>query len=223
MLKKGLLFGLICALTTSIYSNVPGLYIGIAAGVDTANYKQHAHITRPGEFNALNETYLAAQGAMGTFFIGYGRHYRNCYLGVEATGSINDAWFRSYNIELRRNAQAHTLMQIDHDWTIGLLPGYMLTDTFMIYGRGSYASGRFFVRTTDNSLASLTEMLDAIRLGIGLEKALTEHARIRMEYSHYNYANRTDSVFDPVGNVTKLTVTTPNTNQFELGLDYLFT
>jgi len=199
------------------------LYLGIGAGVDTADYRQRAVITNE-DAKAINEAYFAAQGGMASIFLGYGRYYyQRFYLAGELSGSLSDAFFRGFNVELRKGAQSHTLYQIDHNWGVSLLPGYLVTDSTLLYGRAGYSDGRFIIRTTDISLASGTTWLNGFRAGVGIEKFITPKFAIRLEYNHIVYAMRTDTTIDPLSNTTKTTVVTPNTNQFEFDVDYHFT
>lgn len=200
----------------------PGAYLGAGVGVDTVDFRQAAVINRPGDFHAANLTELAAKGALVDIFGGYGFHLGMVYLAGELNANASSAEFNIINAELLHHNVSQTTYRITHSWGISALPGILLPETTLLYGRVGYVEGKFRINTSDISLANADTSLGGVRFGLGVEKRLFNNIGLRLEYSYISYHNQTESTFDVVGNTSKTTVVSPRANQFELGFDYRF-
>lgn len=199
-----------------------GFYIGAGIGSDTTDFNVTSYVSQPGNFNVINKTELAAQGVLGDLFAGYSWHRNWFYLAGELNGNISSAKFNTSNDELVHSNYSQTSYKINPTWGVSLLPGVLLPETTLLYGRVGYTDGKFVINTTDISLANDKTWLSGLRLGVGLEKRIYNKIGLRAEYSHISYKGQSETVFDPVGNVTKETNVDPDSNQFELGIDYRF-
>lgn len=222
MLKKALLSMLVLAPAYS-WGWGCGPYAGIGLGIDTADFQETAYIKQtPRNFDVKNTSQGAAQGALGDLFAGYGIHNSRFYVAGELNLSASTARFHSSNNERVHHNSSGTTIRINHNWGIGILPGILLPQCTLLYGRLGYVRGRFHVHTSDSSLASTHSSRAGARIGVGLEKYVCNNLSLRAEYSHINYHHRTGRTFDTNSAVSKRTISYPHTNQFELGLSYWF-
>ncbi len=199
-----------------------GPYVGAGLGIDTADFKETAYVSQPRNFEVTNKTQLAAQGALGDIFAGYGIHNSVFYIAGELNFSASTAKSHISNVETLHNATANTTIRINHNWGIGILPGILLPQNTILYGRLGYVRGRLHIHTSDISLASIHSTRAGARIGVGLEKYICRNFSLRAEYSHIGYRHRTGRTFDANSATTKKAKLFPHTNQFELGLSYWF-
>jgi opacity protein-like surface antigen len=200
----------------------PGPYLGAGVGIDTVDFRQSAAIQRPGDFNAANLTELAAKGILGNIFGGYGVRLGMFYLAAELNASTSSAQFNITNAELLHHNVSQTTYKIDKSWGVGLLPGLLLPETTLLYGRFGYVAGSFQIITNDISLANADTTRNGVRLGLGIEKRLFNNFGARFEYNYISYRNHTESTLDLSSNTHKITTVSPRANQFELDFDYRF-
>lgn len=224
MMKKALLSILALAPTCCLaWSWSCGPYVGAGLGIDTADFRETAQISQsPRNFDVTNKTQLAAQGALGDIFAGYGIHNSLFYVAAELNFSASTAKSHISNVEAVHGTSAATTIRINHNWGIGILPGVLLPQNTILYGRLGYVRGRLHVHTSDVSLASTHCSRAGARIGVGLEKYICRNFSLRAEYSHIGYRHRTGRTFDANSAVTKTATLYPDTNQFELGLSYWF-
>lgn len=198
------------------------LYVGIGVGPQWASFNQHATITRYLTFNVKDDTQLSGVGVFGTIFAGYGLNYKIFYLGAEVNGDLSSTDFRSDNKEFSHQTFAYTRYRMRNSFGVSALPGVLITDSTLLYGRFGYANGNLRVYTTDPSLANINRHLSGFRYGVGLNHVLTQQLSMRVEYSHVSYENTRMHVFEPFGAVAKNTRIRPDTGEVEFGLVYHF-
>ncbi len=158
---------------------------------------------QPGNFNTINTTSLSAQGVLGNLFAGYSWRYCWFYLGAEANGMLSTAKFYSSNEEFIHHTFADTTYKINRAWGVSALPGIVLPQNTLLYGRAGYVSGYFDVDTTDISAANVNTRLNGFRYGLGLQKQICRNFDVRVEYNRIDYQDHSDLVFVARDNVTK--------------------
>ncbi len=199
-----------------------GFYLGAGIGADTTDFKVTSTPQKSGEFSVINNTEEAAQGVLGDLFGGYSWHYQWFYLAAELNGNLSSAKFTTSNNELVHSSYSQTSYKINRSWGIGVLPGVLLPETTLLYGRVGYVDGDFHINTSDTSLVNANTWLDGLRLGVGLEKRIYKDFSIRAEYSHISYQKQSGTASDPSIGFTKKTDVSPDSNQFEFAVDYRF-
>lgn len=199
-----------------------GLYLGTGIGVDATEFRITSYPSQAGNFNVINKTQVSAQGILGDLFAGYSLRYCWLSLAGEINGSLSSARFHTSNQDFVHDSFAGTTYKMNRSWGISVLPGIILPETTMLYGRVGYVSGYFNSETTDNSLANVSTRLNGLRYGLGIQKRLCKNLDMRFEYSRISYQDHSDTVFEPIGAVTKQTIITPFSNQFMLGAVYRF-
>jgi outer membrane immunogenic protein len=197
-----------------------GFYLGIGGGPDIADYKQSSTVVSPRDFNVKDTTHLSGTGLFGSLFGGYAWNYRQLYLAAEANIFISSLDFQSSNSEFIHKNFSNTDYKLQQGFGFSLLPGYQVTNTTLFYGRVGYSNDQFKISTTDVSLANVNRNLNGLRLGLGVNQALSQNFSVRMEYGHVSYQSTSFTTVD--GTVTKSTKITPQTNQVEFGVIYNF-
>lgn len=123
--------------------------------------------------------------------VGHGWTAGRLYAGVEASGDVSGI---NWNIERDPNGRVYSA---DHDYSVGASArlGWRVSDTALIYGRAGAVRTRFEIpyATSGVSVRSKTSRT-GLRLGAGLEVALSERARLRLDYSVTDY-ERYDVVY----------------------------
>lgn len=214
-----------------------GPYLGASIGLDTVDYKYSAYVksflVAPtlGPLlvtNVIQRNEIAAQGLLGSGFLGYGTHCGLFYLGGELNGNLSTAQETDENFEMVHNSLTKTTRKIDQAWGLSATPGILIPCcTTIVYGRIGYMRGHYKVDSNDTSLPPNVETwLNGIRYGGGIEKRVWRKFSIRLDYSHIVYENRDQTILTPdstpVSLTTKRTVVSPKQNLFELGFIYRF-
>lgn len=221
-MHKKIFAGLLLLIPTCCWGFGKGFYVGGGVGVDAVDFYTKSSVQRLNSFNVVNKTQLAGQGILGDIFGGYSWRYCQFNLAGEINGMLSNTQFQTSNEELNRNQIAETTYKINRSWGLSVLPGIFLPGSTLVYGRVGYVGGFFDIETTDNSLADASKMLNGIRYGLGVQKTICRNFDVRFEYSHLHYQSHEETVFEPVGGVTKTTTVSPENNQFELGVVYRF-
>lgn len=166
-----------------------GPYIGV--GVTHDNLASGGDLEGEGGINGLG----------ATFFAGYDVPLSaNVFVGVEA----------NFDLATARVGDDDFGLEADHAFGATARLGYNLNDSTALYGRVGYQRGRMTERF-EGERASYSR--DGLRLGAGLQTALTENASLRFEYNHTSYDLDVDfEDFD--GSL--------NNNQFSIALSYGF-
>jgi len=205
-------------------------YVGGGLGPEFADFRQDSTVQSKGgvagTFYVKNQSHLAAKGIFGTVFAGYGEVFsterQDFYLAGEVNFNLSTANLTSYNKEFINMTFSKSDYRVQRSLGISLLPGILLTDTTLLYGRVGFSEGKFRVATTDPSLRKSSKYYNGFRYGFGLGQGVTEDWAIRVEYSDVAYRNVEMLTRDPISAVTKGTTISPQTSQTEFSLVYSF-
>lgn len=218
-MKKLRTFGLILfALSTSTPSWA-SFYIGAGIGPDTVNFSKHATVNNP-DTRVLDNESLAGRGVFVTAFGGYAWNCQQLYLAGEANVNSSSLESESANIELLHHTVSHTAIKIKHNFGLSILPGFLLTDKTLFYGRIGWVQGYLKINSSDSTLRNSSTTLNGYRLGLGVEQTVYNRFAVRLEWSQLNYDDTTINVLD--GTTRKISNIWARTNQFEFGVDYRF-
>ncbi len=220
MLRKMKLLG-----TASLLFASPcfsGFYIGAGLGPEGAHFTQKAHVVRPGSFDVLDTQHFSGLGVFGTLFGGYGWRHKRYYLAGEVNANISSVEYKLTNDELLHGNFSKTTFTVKYSEGVSLLPGFFLSDIFLVYGRAGYANGWVKINESDPSIKSSSSNRSGIRYGAGVRYNMLERWTLMMDYSQINYSKIKSHMFDPFGNVTKDTKIYPNTAQVAFGVIYAF-
>lgn len=223
------------ALAGSAYaSSLNGLYVGLGLGPDYASIQENANVmqTQGGvlNFNVRNTTQVAATGVFGTLFAGYGMYFanpyipncKNLYLALELNGNLSSMEHKRTNDEFVHENFTKTTFKMNDSYGVSLLPGFLLTNTALVYARVAYSNANFKVSTSDISLQHKHTNLGGFRWGFGVQQEVMKQVAMRLDYSHVDYENVKLSTLDTLSNTTKVTHLTPHTNEVEVSLIYNF-
>ncbi|WP_028388461.1 outer membrane protein [Legionella fairfieldensis] len=204
-----------------------GFYVGVSGGPEGASFSQKAHVTRAtifatGNFNVVDKQHFSGTGGFGSLFAGYSLYYNRLYLAGEINGNFSTVEYRLVNDEYTHLHFSKTSFTVKSSEGAGLLPGYFLADSTLIYGRIGYANGRINIDDSDPTIHSMRKNRSGIRYGGGIRYDLTPQFTFMMDYSQINYGSLKSHVYEPVGMVYKSTKITPNTAQVAFGLMYNF-
>ncbi|RDI38378.1 outer membrane protein [Aquicella lusitana] len=200
MLKKFLLASAILA-ATSTAAFADGPYVGASLGAEA------------GSFNLKDDSGssvdFGGRGAVGSIFGGYGATVnQNIYLGGEVFANLTST---SADIKVDSDNVKDSIKN-KYGYGISFIPGVMLSDHTMVYGRAGLVRSRFEVKESAPVSSSQSKTLTGGQLGIGIQTSLTQNVDLRGEYDYTSYRSANFS-----GN--KLS---PATDQFNLGLIYKF-
>jgi len=197
MFKKMLVATAILASSSVAFANAGVPYAGASIGVnDTQMNVKDAGST----FN------VGGRNANFTLFAGYGALVNPMfYLGGEAFVNSTAGNFDAVN------APAIGTVTYDTRYTYGvsLIPGLMLSDHVMAYGRVGVARASFNVKAPG---ANDDESVTGAQAGLGLQTSVTQNLDLRGEYVYSSYRSFT------TGGVK----TSPSSDQFNVGLVYKF-
>lgn len=125
---------------------------------------------------------LGMSGVGGTVYGGYNMPLTpKVWAGVEANFDIAsaDADYGGYKVKA------------DHSYGIAGRLGYNVSDSTAVYGKVGYQRGRL---TDTDGIDKSRSNRDGLRLGGGVETALTEKVGLRLEYNHTHYYADKDAV-----------------------------
>jgi len=215
-----------------------GLYLGLQAGYDAYRIASDVNTDVAETLVDSDDTSilaldprLAANGAVGGLFIGYGKYFPefyNAYLGLEIFGNWSAAR-TDYELFNVANGAApdrelyETTVKAKNNYGISVLPGVKLNNATLFYVRLGYNWARFSVdETFTDGFASATaasvEDSETItkggfQYGVGIESTFMDSWSVRAEYNHTGFSKfSTDEPFD--------TDIAASDNQFMLGLIY---
>lgn len=194
-----------------------GLYVGLGVGYDA--YKVRTSISEEDILGGLIQTNpeLIGKGLDASIFAGYGLHFDWFYLGGEFFAKTSDAT-TSYNIS-SSGFNYNTEFNVHSSFGLGLLPGVMVNEKYLIYAR--IGAVRTSVKTQETGSGGLvgtfsdsdTQWINGLSGGLGLEGLLYEGFSLRGEYLYTSYS----SFVSDLG-----TRYAPSDNEFTLGLLYHF-
>lgn len=144
-------------------------------------------------------------GIGGTVFAGYDLALSaNTFFGVEA----------NFDLASAKAGSADDRLEIDHAFGATARLGYNLNDNTALYGRIGYQRGR---GTEIVDAERFSTSLDGLRLGAGLETAVTDRISLRAEYNHTHYSFSDELEADLAPAKAGL-----NNNQFSIAVSYGF-
>ncbi|AXI43286.1 outer membrane beta-barrel protein [Sulfitobacter sp. SK011] len=155
----------------------------------------------------------AGQGFSGAVFAGYGQQFGDWYLGAEAELELSSA---GWNIERNPTGRIYSVGK-QHALNAMLRVGYVVNDSVLLYGRAGYSVGRF---ETDYTYAGTTvrqsDTLSGLRIGAGVEFALSEKVNLRMDYTYTDYGSHQVNYGSGIDSFDT------SENHFQVGLAYRF-
>ena len=123
-------------------------------------------------------------------FVGYGGAWTDdFFLAAEATATLATGVISNKND-----------MKTTYGVGVGVLPGYMMTDSSVVFARIGYIRSRF----TD-----VNTMSNGAQVGIGMQATLLQHVDLRGEYDYTSYSS--------IG-----AIRSPTTDEFSLAAIYKF-
>ncbi|MES2219084.1 MAG: outer membrane beta-barrel protein [Pseudomonadota bacterium] len=199
-----------------------GFYIGLGGGPEIVNFKQTSFVNDGilGGFDVKNLSHPAGSGLFGSLFGGYAWTRNQYYLAGEANIDISSVDARSENDEYLHKNFSHTDLKMQHAYGFSLLPGCMVTNTTLFYGRVGYTNSNLKISTNESTLANINTRLNGLRLGLGINQTFDKNFSGRFEYDHSSYQNAKFTVVD--GAVTKATTINPQADQVEFAVIYSF-
>lgn len=210
-------------------------YIGLGAGPQAGNFKQHSIVGRASphdiitNFFVVQKTHYAAHGPFASIFAGVAYRFDDCYtrckdlyLAAELNADARSLKFKSYNNEFIHSNFNHDKYKMNHDLGVCLLPGYLLTECTLFNARVGYVNGRFKIDSTDETVPNVHKNLSGFRYGVGIKQGITDCIAIRMDYSHITYKSFKLLGTDDPAFITKTTRISPFVHRFELGVVYDF-
>lgn len=203
-----------------------GLYVGAAVGPEGASFSQKAHVQRPGTFDAFNvidRNHFAGIGLFGTVFAGISWIYKQIYMAVEVNASMSSVEYKLINDEYVHGNFSKTTFTARNSEGISALPGILLSENTVLYGRIGFANGKIkLVEGGDPTIHGSGRRRDGLRWGVGIRHAFNEQFSFMMDFSSITYRHFYSFDYEPNGNVTKSTKIIPKTAQVAFGLIYRF-
>ncbi|KTC78835.1 outer membrane protein [Legionella cherrii] len=200
-----------------------GFYLGAGIGPEYAQFTQKSHVfDNHGNFNVIDEQNFSGAGIFGTFFGGYSWIRNRFYLAAEANFNPSSVQYRLVNKEYINHDFKKTSFTIHYSEGVSALPGFLLTEDAVVYGRIGYANGHVALHNSDNTVRSSVANRSGIRYGVGVRYNLTTQWMLMADYSQTNYEKFSSHVFEPFGGVTKNTRIYPVSAQFAFGVIYNF-
>ncbi|MBI2786599.1 MAG: outer membrane beta-barrel protein [Legionella longbeachae] len=221
MLRK-IGFGYMISLVLATNS-FAGFYVGAGIGPDYAQFTQKVHVfDNHGSFNVIDEQNFSGAGVFGTFFGGSSWIHNRFYLAGEANFNPSSVKYRLVNKEYIHRNFARTSFTIPYSTGVSALPGFLLTQNAVVYGRIGYANGHVALRNSDPTIHSSIANRNGVRYGVGFRFNLVDSWTLMADFSQTNYEKFSSHFFDPTGGVTKNARIYPVSAQFAFGLIYNF-
>lgn len=212
---------LAATLPTLVFANqvLNGPYIGFAlGGMQTQTNTQtqsDGQVVVPGygTFEGTNANDLESSGssAMAALRFGYGQGLGTTplYLGGEIFGSVAEresetstsyreeasSWFFPWPGYIEYGHKETTLKMKDAEFGFDLRPGVFLSPTTLLYGRVGGAQNEMTLETTPSAFSDVsysnTEDVIGVRLGFGLETAISPKWSLNFDYIYTDYGDIT--------------------------------
>lgn len=173
-----------------------GFYAGGEVGRDvvTINEKESATST---------DFAYALRGFDAGVVGGYGQTFDNTYyLGAEAHANISNADDEVGGVKTR----------LKYTYGVDAIPGYMLSDNTMAYGRVGFERGKFEAK--DSTGAKASDNRNGLRVGLGLQTKVADQIAVRGEYDYTRFQKKDGNLFTSNER--------PTNNAFKVGLTYYF-
>ncbi len=212
-----------------------GFYVGVSGGaIQNMYYMNGLSQTRGNNKAQLTSKHhiTNTQGA-GVISIGYGTRWNRLFFAAEAGTTISHNSIETVDFGTKQNngEAIRTTGQVEMDkanFHLDILPGLFLGNSTVIYPRIGFVTTRVRLNTatqvTDNVGPALnatfytrkTERKNGIRLGLGLEQAITQHLLFRLDYIYQYFGtiriSQTGSFINSstISNNTKVEVANQN-------------
>lgn len=220
ILKKLIAIGSLYSLFTA--PSFAGFYLGAGIGPEGLHFNQNAHVTRLGTFDVIDRNSFSGTGVFGTLIGGYGRTYNRWYAALEGNANWSSVQYKLTNNEYVNRNFLKSTFTVKNSEGVSLLPGILLAENALFYGRIGYANGYVKIHDSDPTIKSQTKNTNGIRYGLGFRYQFNPKWTAMMDYSQINYQNLHSTVFEPFGGVLKKTTISPNTAQVAFALLYNF-
>jgi len=181
MLKKIFLATALLASTTTVAMAFDNLnaYVGVGTGVTTNT--------------SSNSAFGSYRGMPLNAFIGYGGVFsENFYLAGELNGTLATA-----------NISNSTILKTNYGYDLSVLPGMMLSDSTLVFGRAGIIRSRF---------PNQNDWSTGGKFGLGMQTGLMQNIDLRGEYDFVAYRS-----VNVLGGTAS-----PRSDQFNLSLVYKF-
>ena len=198
-----------------------GFYAGAGIGGDYAQFTQKTHVYDDhANFNVIDEQNFSGTGVFGTFFGGYSWVRNWFYLAVEGNFNPSSVQYRLVNDDYIHHNLAKSSFTIHYSEGVSALPGVLITDNAVIYGRIGYANGHVELHNSDPTIQSNVSNRNGIRYGAGMRYKIADQWTLMADFSQTNYTKFGSNVLS--GGVTKNSRIYPVSAQFGFGVIYNF-
>jgi len=155
----------------------------------------------------------AGMGFTGGIFAGYGRRFGDFYAGAEVEGELSNA---NWDIERDPNGRLYSVEKLGSIGA-GLRLGYIANDAVLIYGRAGVAKSWFDndYNFDGNDVDRTTSEL-GLRVGAGVEFAVSDRLRMRLDYTRTDYGSYSVDYGAGVDSFAN------TENLFRVGISYAF-
>ena len=207
MFKKLILTTAILAVTSTVALANDAPYVGGSLGVnaDTFKFKDEANDT----------TDVGGRGAIANLFAGYGATVnQNIYLGGEVFADLT-----SSEADAKSGTDSSKdSMKEKYGYGISFIPGIMLSDHTLAYGRLGLVRSRFELSESNGTNSGTDKKtLTGGQIGVGLQTTLTQNVDLRGEYDFTSY--KSGNFNTGIVGANKIS---PRSDSFNLGLVYKF-
>ncbi|MDR3515043.1 MAG: outer membrane beta-barrel protein [Azospirillaceae bacterium] len=195
--------------------NFDGIYGGVQVGGAFTSFDQT--VTSP-VYNggSLENNSLSATGAVGGVFVGYGYVLPyNLFIAGEFDATFGDRDF-SYTITDPTNPYK-TKLTTGTEWALSVRPGYIVSDTALIYGLLGFERTPIKSSSSDSSEVTFDKTQTSFRLGGGAEISISGPLTLRLDYTH-TFIDKI-MISDNFGNATSIS---PSEDKFKAGIAYHF-
>lgn len=194
MIKKIFIASAICVISSTTVNAGP--YVGLSVSNNIGSWQIK-------DMYGVNNK-VGARGSMATFFAGFGNVYRApMYVGGEVFANTTSSQSATKHINNITGKIKQT-----YSYGVSVMPGVMLGQSAMVYGRLGYVKTRFQVRTN----VSTNNTVLGTQFGLGLQGTMSDGLDLRGEYTYTGYRSLT--AFNKIFN--------PSNSQFTVGLVYKF-
>lgn len=183
----GLRFGAPAAPATAPTADFSGPYVGVRFGHGALLSDNEGVRSGGSTIDIIRGTH----GPVAGIFAGYGRVFGRIYAGVEAGADLAGV---NWNIERDPNGRIYSTERGD-SVAVSARLGWRLDESALVYGHVGAVRTRFDIpyETSGVSVHS-KEDVGGLRAGVGLEVALGERTRLRIDYAITDY-DRYDVVY----------------------------
>jgi opacity protein-like surface antigen len=126
----------------------------------------------------------AGQGFTGGGYVGYGFQANRFYLGGEAEAELSSV---DWNVERSPVGRIYSAQKTSTAG-LGLRAGYVVNNNVLIYARAGMVRSNFdFDYSFRGAEVSQSTSLDGVRIGGGIEFAVSEKMNVRLDYTQTEY------------------------------------